>query len=90
MDEFGNIIQCKIHGIMHDLAISVAGSLITTLYCKERNLNEKTCHVSVGYDIDILSILTSLCRASRIQTFLYLGGQGFGAEIDCDAIFFLV
>ncbi|XP_059439418.1 disease resistance protein RGA2-like [Corylus avellana] len=69
---------------MHDLAISVAGSLITSFDVKGRNIEKKTRHVSfVGNDPHI----SSLCKASRIRTFLYFGGQGFGAKIDCDAIF---
>jgi hypothetical protein len=70
---------------MHDLALLVAGSLITTLDYKEerRNIDERTRHVSVGDDIDILSILTSLCKASRIQTFLCLN---YFREIDCGTI----
>ncbi|XP_059439337.1 putative disease resistance protein RGA1 [Corylus avellana] len=68
---------------MHDLAISVAGSLITTLDYKERNIDERTRHVSVGYDIDI----SSLCKASKIRTFLCLRGHEFWVDIDCDTIF---
>jgi Leucine-rich repeat (LRR) protein len=69
---------------MHDLALLVAGSLITTLDYKERrNIDEKTRHVSVGDDIDILSILTSSSKASRIRTFLCLN---YFREIDCSTI----
>jgi Leucine-rich repeat (LRR) protein len=72
---------------MHDLAISMAGSLITTLDDKKRNLHEKTRHVSVVdyYDIDASSITTSLCEASSIRTFLT---HSTSINIlDCEAIF---
>ncbi|KAE8038722.1 hypothetical protein FH972_011200 [Carpinus fangiana] len=50
----------------HSLVLS--GSLITTLDDNERNLDEKTRHVSLlGYDKPI----SSLCEASRIRTFLF-------------------
>jgi Leucine-rich repeat (LRR) protein len=89
MDEFGNVIQCKIHDLMHDLAISMAGSVITTLDDKEINIDEKTRHVSiVGYDMDISSAVpTLLYKASKIRTFLRLSSQGFWDEIDCNTIF---
>ncbi|KAB1225982.1 hypothetical protein CJ030_MR1G018401 [Morella rubra] len=43
VDEFGDIICCKMHGLMRDLAISVAGSLITSL----DSIDERTRHVSI-------------------------------------------
>ncbi|XP_050281908.1 disease resistance protein RGA2-like [Quercus robur] len=70
-DKLGNISKFKIHDLMHDIAIQVTGSESTTIYSKEKDIDEKTRHVSFG---DILhsssEIPISLSKARRIRTFL--------------------
>ena len=70
-DEFGNISKFKIHDLMHDIAIQVMGSESTAICPKEKDIDEKTRHVSFGYTLHSSSkIPISLYRARRIKTFL--------------------
>jgi hypothetical protein len=70
-DDFGNISQFKIHDLMHDIAILASGSESTTFYSKDKDINEKTRHVSFGDTFDSSSqISNSLYKARRIRTFL--------------------
>ncbi|KAL4601284.1 hypothetical protein ACB092_11G260800 [Castanea dentata] len=69
-DELGNISKFKIHDLMHDMAIQVMGSESTTIYSKDKVIDEKTRHVSFGDMLHSSSeIPISLSKARRIRTF---------------------
>ncbi|XP_042954715.1 putative disease resistance protein RGA3 [Carya illinoinensis] len=84
----------KMHDLMHDLAMSEAGSLITRLESESGKIiigDQKTRHVSVVNNIDFSFLIpTSSSRASRIRTLLCLGGFKNPFEYSstsCKAIF---
>ncbi|KAL4601289.1 hypothetical protein ACB092_11G261100 [Castanea dentata] len=70
-DNLGNISEFKIHDLIHDIAIQVTGSESTTIDSKEKDIDEKTRHVSFGDMLHSSSeIPISLSKARRIRTFL--------------------
>ena len=69
-DDWGNI-NFKIHDLMHDLAILVAGLENRTCGINGESVAEKTHHVSFGINLSSLSqIPDSLSKACRMRTFL--------------------
>ncbi|XP_030963392.1 putative disease resistance protein RGA3, partial [Quercus lobata] len=83
-DEGGNILQFKMHDLLHDLAKLVAGSYSTTCNPKEEIIDEKTLHVSFG-GCSQSQIPTSLFKASRIRTFMVQGQFGYLHKLISDS-----
>ncbi|XP_075643434.1 putative disease resistance protein RGA4 [Castanea sativa] len=84
-DGRGNILQFKIHDLMHDLAKLVAGPYSITCNSEEEIIDEKPLHVSFGGQLHS-QIPNSLFKASRIRTFMVQGQVGHLDKSICDRI----
>lgn len=91
-DESGDMIDVKMHDLMHDLAIYVAGTSTTLSMSNSEDVDEKARHVSFYPDNNLCSrwqAPSSLFRASKLRTILFPSGDWrlqIG-EGQCHAIF---
>ncbi|KAM2601562.1 hypothetical protein COP2_040908 [Malus domestica] len=74
IDKFGIIESCKMHDLMNELAILVSGVGSAVIDLNRKNFHEKLRHVSFNFEIDLSKweVPTSLLKASKIRTFLFL------------------
>ncbi|GMJ13364.1 hypothetical protein like AT3G14470 [Hibiscus trionum] len=70
-DEWGNVISCKLHDLMLDLAQLVAGSDTSMVDLDCKNICERTRHVSFNAELDSSwRIPPPLLNTNKIRTFL--------------------
>ncbi|KAL6288483.1 hypothetical protein ACE6H2_005993 [Prunus campanulata] len=74
-DEFGIIKSCKMHDLMNELAVKVAGEGSTIIDRNKTDFDAKRLlHVSFDFDVDLSKwkIPTSLLESNKLRTFLFL------------------
>ncbi|CAB4298388.1 unnamed protein product [Prunus armeniaca] len=78
-DEFGVIESCKMHDLMNELAVKVAGEGSRIIDRNKTDFDAKRLlHVSFDFDVDLSEwkIPTSLLESNKLRTFLFLRQSG--------------
>ncbi|CAB4268090.1 unnamed protein product [Prunus armeniaca] len=74
-DEFGIIKSCKMHDLMNELAVKVAGEGSRIIHRNKTDFDaRRLLHVSFDFDVDLSKwkIPTSLLESNKLRTFLFL------------------
>ncbi|KAI5341803.1 hypothetical protein L3X38_009678 [Prunus dulcis] len=82
-DKFGIIKSCKMHDLMNELAVKVAGEGSTIIDRNKTDFDAKRLlHVSFNFKVALKwKIPTSLLESNKLRTFLFLSQEEWGKSL---------